>query len=113
MSQPIASSKEILSIIFILMGFLLATVFFKFIPFSPSDIFTIWLWTMLVAFMFGFAIFIFFGFNLKQTVGAIIFILFYSLIFFIPLPLDIRELIWALWLFFLVFCVWIYKRYRS
>lgn len=113
MILPIKRSKLILSFVFIIAGFSIMTIFIYFIPFSPSDIFTIWFWAILVASTFALAGCIVLNFDIKKTVGVIAFSLFCSLIFLVPFPPNIRGLVQAFWLPFLVFLMWLYKKYKE
>jgi hypothetical protein len=113
MTGEINSIKAVLSIAFIVAGFIVLTIFFYFIPFSPTDKFTIWLWMILAGSMFGLAIFTVLGFESKKALGVIAFVIFWSLIYFAPIPTDFQELVWAAWLFFLVFMLWVHKKYKE
>jgi hypothetical protein len=110
MNWRIKRSKLIMSFIFIIAGFSVMTTFFYFVPFSPSDKFTIWLWSVLATSMFAFAMSIILNFNIKKTMAGIVFMLCYSLIFFVPFPLNLGELIWPAGLLLLVLLMWIYKK---
>lgn len=115
MVRRIETARAILALIFIIAGFSVLIFFFAFIPFSPSDMLTIWLWSLLPSSMFGIAILILLNVRLevKKVAGGIIFILLYSLIFFVPLPFEIRELVWGAWLLFLFLLIWGYKKYQD
>lgn len=113
MTREINSIKAAVSIVFIVAGFIILTIFFYFIPFSIEDRFTIWLWMILAGSMFGLAIFTVLGFKIKKALGVMVFVIFWSLIYFAPIPTDIQELVWAVWLFLLVSLLWVHKKYKE
>ena len=113
MNRQIKRSKLILTFIFIIAGFSVITLFFKLIPFSPSDKFTIWLWSVLAASMFAFAMSIILNLNIKKTMAGIVFMLCYSLIFFVPFPLNLGDLVFPAGLLLLVLLMWIYKKHKE
>jgi hypothetical protein len=100
-------------IILIAVGLLALVIFLKFIlPFQP-DMLTIWAWIMLVTSILGAGMGIFSGFSILEIVAAVLFLLLTSLIFFIPFPANIGELVWPLWLLFLACLFWIYNKYKK
>ena len=105
----------ILGFVFIAAGLSVLFVFLNLIPFSPDDIFTIWLWALLAVCMFGAAVFVLLNarLNVKKLVGGVMLILVYSLIFFVPLPFEVRELVWGAWLLFLFLLIWGYKKFQE
>jgi hypothetical protein len=112
-TEQMKSPRMILSVVLVAAGFLIITVFFNFVPFSTSNRLTLWLWAMAAALTFGLAIFIILGLSIKKSVGAIIFVLFWSLIFFFPVPSSFQELIWAVWLFLLILIIAAYAKYQK
>ena len=113
MTKEINSIKAVLSAVFIVAGFIILTIFFYFIPFSSTDKFTIWFWMILAGSMFGLAIFLVLGFGVKKALWVMAFVVFWSLIYFAPIPTNIQELVWAAWLFFLVSLLWVHKKYKE
>ena len=107
------SIKTIAGAMFIIVGFFILTIFFHFIPFSPTDKLTIWVWIMLAVSMFGLGVSIFLGFNIKKAIVVLAFVVFWTLIFLIPFPGSVQELIWAVWLFFPFYLLYIYKKYQE
>jgi hypothetical protein len=105
--------KTILGVIFVIIGFFILATFFYSIPFSPADKLTIWAWTMLAVSMFGFGLCLFLGLGVKKTIGVLAFVIFWTLIFLAPIPSSVQELVWAVWLFFPFYVLYIWRKHQE
>jgi hypothetical protein len=105
--------KTIFGVMFVIIGFFILTTFFYFIPFSPADKLTVWVWIMLAVSMFGFGVSIFLRLDVKKTIGVLAFVILWTLIFFAPIPSSVQELVWAVWLFFPFYVLYIWRKYQE
>lgn len=100
-------------IILIAIGLLILVIFLYFVlPFQP-DMLTMWAWIMLATSMLVAGLGISSGFGIRETLAAVLFGLLGSIVFFVPLPANVGELVWVLWLFFLVCLLWGYNKYKK
>jgi hypothetical protein len=103
----------ILGVILIIGSFALMTFFLEYVPFFPSDRFTIWLYTLLVVLIFELGFFSILAIKIKQIVAVSLFIFIWSLVFFVPVPQGYEEPIYGGSGILLIAIIILFSEYRK
>ncbi|MCK4481805.1 hypothetical protein KAU55_01160 [Candidatus Bathyarchaeota archaeon] len=115
MTWQVRSSNKmlILGIVFFIAGFVLMTIFFKLVPFSPSDRPIIWLWTVLAMLTFGLGLFSIIAVKTKDALATLLVLLVWSFVFLIPVPEGYEDYVWGGSLVFLCVTTMLYVKYKE
>ena len=95
---PKSNTRIILSLISFVAAFVFMAWFFKCVPFSPSNKFTMWLGAVATAFLFFLGFYVGFNIKKKKVIGGFSAFLIWSLgLLFLPVPEGYTEAVYGSW----------------